>query len=224
MRLTDCFMDVVAYVSYCLKSENIPSFDQVRADILRLVGESEQRFEKGSFTRDDYDLARFAVCAWVDESLIGSSWSDKGQWLKEPLQRIYYQTSDAGELFFQRLNTLGPHQQHVREVYYLCLALGFSGQYCNEGDEFLIDQLKISNLKLLTGSSVGLPSLSREDLFPDAYPGPIDVELPQTKAEKKFSLLTLASVGVPFILFLVLFVIYRFVLSSIGDNIISTVQ
>ncbi len=223
MRLTDCFMDVIAYVSYCLQSDNIPEFTQVKADILRLVGESEQRFEKGSFTRDDYDLARFAVCAWVDESLLGSNWSDKGQWLKEPLQRIYYQTSDAGELFFQRLNTLGPHQQHVREVYYLCLALGFSGQYCNEGDEFLIDQLKISNLKLLTGSSVGLPSLNREELFPDAYPRQIDVaELPQT-AEKKFSLLTIISVGVPFILFLVLFVIYKFVLSSIGDNIISTV-
>ena len=79
-------------------------------------------------------------------------------------------TSDAGELFFERLNAIGPHQRDVREVYYLCLSLGFTGQYCNPGDDFMLEQLRLSNLKLLTGSSMGVPSLDKESLFPDAYP------------------------------------------------------
>ncbi len=223
MKLTDCFMDVVAYVAYFLKSENMPSFDQVRADILRLISESEGAFEKGSFPRDDYDLARFAVCAWIDESIMSSKWDGNVKWQKEPLQRLYYKTADAGELFFERLNTLGPHQQDVREIYYLCLVMGFAGRYCNEGDEFLIDQLKISNLKLLTGSSMGLPSLEKEELFSGAYPIEKEDFVP-IKVEERFSPLMLAGIGVPFVLFFTLYVIYRFVLSGIGENIISTVQ
>ncbi len=223
MRLTDCFMDVIAYVAYLLRSKKMPPYDQVRADILRLISESEGIFEKGSFPRDDYDLARFAVCAWIDESIMSSKWDGNVNWQKEPLQRLYYKTADAGELFFERLNTLGPHQQDVREIYYLCLAMGFAGRYCNEGDEFLIDQLKISNLKILTGSSMGLPSFDKDDLFSGAYPIESEDFVP-VKAEERFSPLMLAGIGVPFILFLTLYVIYRFVLSGIGENIISTVQ
>ena len=46
--------------------------------------------------------------------------------------------------------------------------MGFMGRYCNQGDEFLLEQLKSSNLKLLVGSSVGIPSLERAELFPEA--------------------------------------------------------
>jgi hypothetical protein len=123
----------------------------------------------GRFSSADYDLARFAVFAWIDETILSSNWEGKSRWLGEQLQRRFYNTADAGKLFFERLNTIGPHQLDVREIYYLCLAMGFTGQYCNDGDEYLLEQLKLSNLKLLTGSSMGLPDLKRATLFPDAY-------------------------------------------------------
>ena len=159
MRLADCFSEMIAYTILLQQKKGMESipFDQAIADMDRLMADSERSYETSEFTRPDYDLARFAVFDWVDETIMGGSWEGKRQWQGEQLQRRYFQTSDAGELFFQKLNTIGPHQNHVREVYYICLALGFTGQYCNQGDDMLLEQLKASNLKLLTGSSVDLP-------------------------------------------------------------------
>lgn len=222
MRLTDCFIELVAYVAYFLKTAGSkqPPFDQVKADIQRLMTESEQRFNQGSFSQEDFDLARFAICAWVDESILNCPWNDRGRWQAEQLQRLYYKTTDAGEIFFERLNNLGPHQRDVREVYYLCLAMGFIGRYCNEGDGYLLDQLRTSNLKVLTGSSVGLPSLDRGELFPEAYP--VDSDGLANPSEKtRLTGFTLLCIGAPLVLFVALFVIYYFILGNVGETILS---
>jgi type VI secretion system protein ImpK len=224
MRLVDCFMNLFAYVTYLGKSrtEKQSSYDQVRADIRRLITQSESCLEDETVSREDYDMARFAVFAWIDETIMKSSWDGKNHWQREQLQRLYYQTADAGEIFFERLNTLGPHQRDVREVYYLCLALGFLGQYCNEGDEYLLEQLKTSNLKLLMGSSISIPSLDKRELFPEAYPAE-SVEASPLKSRRRFSPFTLICLCSPLVVYGILFLIYRFVLSNIGQTFISTV-
>lgn len=225
MHLTDCFMELVAYVAYFKKTVNTkqPPFEQVKADITRLLTQSENCLNKGLFPQDDFDQARFAICAWVDEAMLGSAWAHKGQWQRELLQRIYYNTAEAGEEFFERLNKVGLHQRDVREVYYLCLALGFMGRYGHKGDEFLLEQLKASNLKLLAGSSVGIPSLETTDLFPEAHSAaPVDMG-PQ-KQKFRFSVFNIIMLAAPLVLFGLLFIIYRFSLSGIGDNFLNTLQ
>ncbi len=223
MRLADCFTDMMAYTIMLKKKsgmESIP-FDQARAHMDRLIRESQTLSSQANVSAEDYDLSRFAVFAWIDETIMGSNWQGRGQWQGEQLQRIYFQTSDAGELFFQKLNTIGPHQNQVREVYYICLALGFTGQYHNQGDDMLIDQLKTSNLKLLTGSSVDLPALDRMTLFPEAY----DQDQDGTDAgpSRGFSLLTVLAFLVPVGLYGVLFLIYKFVLNNVGETLISRI-
>lgn len=223
MRLTDCFMDVIAYVVYFLKTvAGQTPFEQVKADILRLLGQSEDGVKKGKVSPEDYDTARFAVCAWIDEAILNSAWACKQDWQKEQLQRFYYRTAGAGEEFFERLNALGLHQRDVREIYYLCLVLGFKGRFISPGDEVLLEQLKTSNLKLLTGSSVGLPSLERTELFPEAYPAEA-VEMAAEKPKLYFSPLSILVLAAPVVLFGVLFFIYRFVLRGVGENFLGMV-
>lgn len=217
-------MGVLAYVAYFLKNvaQKQPPYERVKADILRLMSESEEYLKKGLFSQDDYNLARFAICAWVDEAVLNSGWNEKDQWQREQLQRLYYNIADAGEAFFSRLNDLGPHQRDVREVYYLCLALGFMGRYCSEGDKFLLDQVKTSNLKLLIGSSVGLPSLERTDIFPEAYP-PEPGEVASPTEKFSFTPFMLICLGGPVVLFIALYIIYAFILNGIGENFLSMV-
>jgi type VI secretion system protein ImpK len=201
------------------------SFEQVRANMQRLISQSEGHLEQGQFSHEDYNTARFAVFAWVDEVLLSSQWDGRQQWMREQLQRQYYQTAESGELFFERLNTLGPHQRDVREVYYLCLSLGFSGQYCHEGDDFLLEQLKGSNLKLLTGSSMGIPSLDKEELFPEAYPQSQEGgKAPKRLKRGQWSAFTMMCAVAPVALFFLLYVLYKFILGNIGANLIGTVQ
>lgn len=222
MHLTDCFMEVIVYVVYFLRTVATKQspFEQVKADVLRLLSRSEDCPKKGVFSHDDYDAARFAVCAWIDEVILNSPWNQKTQWQREHLQRLYYQTADAGEEFFERLNALGLHQRDVREVYYLCLVLGFKGRFIHPGDEHLLEQLKVSNLKILMGSSIGAPSLERTQLFPEAYPA----EAPEISGPKpgfRFSPLTVGFLAGPVILFGILFLIYQFVLGGVGENFLS---
>jgi type VI secretion system protein ImpK len=215
-------MELIAYVAYFLKTADTkqPPYPLVKSEIDRLSSNSQLICEKGNFSHEDYNLARFAVFAWIDEAILSSRWNEKNRWQAEQLQRIYYQTTDAGELFFDRLNTVGLHQRDVREVYYLCLAMGFAGRHCHAGDEFLLDQLKSSNLKLLSGSSAGLPSLERSELFPEAYATGSGTLLPRRSG---FPFFTLLCLGFPVALYLFFFVIYKFVLSNIGNNLFATV-
>ena len=166
-------------------------------------------------------MARFAVFAWIDEAILNSPWKEKDRWQGEQLQRLHYHTTDAGEIFYERLNAIGFHQREVREVYFLCLALGFTGRFIHAGDEHLLEQLKISNLKLITGSAMDLPNLESEELFPEALP--VTEGFPgQRDARKRFTFYTLGGIAIPVLLFGVLFMIYRFVLENVGDNFIGT--
>jgi type VI secretion system protein ImpK len=224
MRLTDCFVELIAYTAYFSRSvaQKQPSYEQVKADILRTLSQSDDCLKKNLFPPDEYDLARFAVCAWVDEVILNSPWQEKEHWKREQLQRLYYRTTDAGEEFFERLNNVGYHQRDVREVYFLCLALGFMGRYCHQGDDFLLAQVKSSNLKLLLGGSVGPPSLDRAELFPQAYQtGPVEPYV--QKRRYPFSLVNILCLVGPLALFGLLYLVYNFTLNSIMENFFSRV-
>ena len=218
MRLSDCFSEVIAYINYALHGEDQSqiTFEQLREKTNALLIESESCATQCDGAREDYDLARFAICAWIDETVLSSNWDGRRQWQGEQLQRRYYNTTEAGIEFYNRLNMIGLHQGDVREIYYMCLAMGFKGRYCNTDDAILLEQLKDSNLKLLMGSSVGLPNLDKMDFFPEAYPAGTDV-LYQQEKKGLFSLFNLSFLLAPLLLLGVLFVIYHFILGNIVE-------
>jgi type VI secretion system protein ImpK len=73
-------------------------------------------------------------------------------------------------------------------------------------------------LKLLTGTSVGIPDLEKGNFFPEAYPVEAEALTP-SKSGRHFSKFTLIGFAVPVVLFLGLFVIYTFILGHIGDSL-----
>jgi len=224
MQLVDCFIELFSYTSYFIN--NVPSgqksLEQLKTDLTHLIGKSQDNFHSSSLPQGDYDLARFAVLAWIDETILSSDWQEKGKWQGEQLQRTFYQTTDAGEIFFTKLNQLEPGQTQVREVYYLCLALGFTGRYCNPGDEFLLEQLKNSNLKLL-GGAADFPEQTNKKLFPEAYSDRRKVKT-KSSATHRFSAGLLVGAALPVLLYGVLFFLYRFVLSNVGVDFLTTIQ
>jgi len=220
MRLIDCFINIISFVAFFLKSSGTrpSSYDKIRANIQRLIAQSEICIENEKVSREDYDMARFAVLAWVDEAVMSSSWDGRAQWQREKLQRLYYQTEDGGEIFFDRLNTIGLQKREVREVFYMCLALGFTGQYCNAGDEILLEGLKDENLKILTANSIDLSSFEKRELFPEAY----HIESLKSKSLKSrgpFSFFVLICFMAPVVFLGGLFVLYRILLENIGETI-----
>jgi type VI secretion system protein ImpK len=224
MNLIDCFIELIAYVSYLIKSlpGEQPGYERVKADISELIANSQSHCKSHQISSGDFELAQFAVFAWIDEVILSSQWQEKLKWQGDQLQRSYFQTVDAGELFFDKLNELEPLQLGVREVYYICLALGFSGRFCNPGDEFLLNQLKSSNLKLLNGDLATVDALKDKRLFPEAYSDGSGSGV--TVKRRFFRLGTVLAAGAPVILLVLLFVIYQFSLSSVGENLIKSIH
>ncbi len=85
--------------------------------------------------------AKFALAAFVDESVMASEWPGRLDWMSRPLQLEFFGEHTAGERFFERLNKLrhgGEQNIDLLELYYVCLQLGFEGIYKVRGLEQLL--------------------------------------------------------------------------------------
>ncbi len=171
MRIVDSFTDALLFTRKFCRGEIDPMpAEQVRAELQRRFEVSERLCEEMGIAEPIYAAAKFPVVALIDEMLQTSSWEDKANWAKNPLQRIYFDTTNAGAEFYERMNVLkkfGPDRD-VREVYALCLGLGFRGQYFRGEDRKRYEQVKAFNLSLF------LPDEARRNidaatLFPFAY-------------------------------------------------------
>lgn len=93
---------------------------------------------------EDVDKARFALVAFLDETVLDADWSQREPWRDRPLQLDLFAERRGGQRFFDeltQLRRLGEAKREVVEVYHQCLNLGFEGQYRISGREQL-EQLK----------------------------------------------------------------------------------
>ncbi|MBU5613049.1 DotU family type IV/VI secretion system protein [Geomonas azotofigens] len=215
MRLIDCFMPLLAHVVEFRNqvTGTAAEYAQVKAEIRQLLEQAQALSRGGGCDPAHFDEARFIVCAWVDETLLGSQWSGRQLWQHEQLQRLFYNTTEAGVEAFDRLETL--EGEEVREVYCSCLALGFRGRYIGEQGEYVLEQLRTAQLKRLLGEAEAVPPLDGLALFPDALP---ELPVPPIRAvPPPFALTPLSAVLVaaPVILFALMYLVYRYVLNGL---------
>ncbi len=146
--MRELFSEIFAYIllfeQTLRQGEAPPSYEQVRGDVASLFAQTEATAKRQGILTQEYQDARFAVMAWIDETILNNSrWEGCNRWKAFPLQLEYYETRNAGEEFFERLDRLGAEQKEIREIYYLCLSLGFKGQYFL-GME---DELRLSKIR-----------------------------------------------------------------------------
>lgn len=113
----------------------------LRQRITGLFADFEREALGHGYVRDDVDQARFALAAFVDETVLGTDWSQREQWRDRPLQLEMFAQVHAGQRFFDDLNQLrrqGEAKRAVVEVFHQCLNLGFEGQYRISGREQLV--------------------------------------------------------------------------------------
>ena len=171
MRVVDTFTDVLLFVrKFCRgEIESMPA-EQVRTELQALFDRSKTMAEENGILDNYYEAAKFPVVALVDEMLQTSNWTDKSNWSKNSLQRVYFGTTNAGSEFYDRLNVLnkfGPDRD-VREVYSLCLGLGFRGRYFAGEDRKRYEDTKAFNLSLLLPDEAQR-NIDSATLFPFAY-------------------------------------------------------
>ena len=181
------------------------------------VYEMFERFEDNSrragIDNEKIKLSKFALVAFLDETIISSGWAQKDQWLSDPLQIKLFDTFNAGEEFFNHMAELrlrSSQNKDVLEIYYLCLSLGFKGKYQLQSPENLrriIDDLNL-------------------ELHPDAFRS-IDMISPNGKPRQ--SLVQTVKGGLPLwiyplgalVIFALIYMILSFIISGEVDSVVS---
>lgn len=126
---SDCLMLIVQLRG---AGGNLGESEELRRKIESFLDSFERRAKKSGYPLETIQEAKFALVAFIDETLIASEWEYKEDWLSNPLQLQLYNRFDAGDEFYQRLNELrrrGGDAMQIAEVYYMCMALGFKGKY-----------------------------------------------------------------------------------------------
>lgn len=139
-RLAEQFAPCFALIVQLRETDAYGEPDALRQRIKDLLSSVEREARQAGAAPSEIEEARFAVVAFIDETVLSSQWPSRDYWVAKPLQLEFFDRFDAGEEFFARLQRLleqpGSHAE-LLEVYYLCLALGFKGQHMLQDQERL---------------------------------------------------------------------------------------
>jgi type VI secretion system protein ImpK len=219
MHLSDLFVSILTYTRLFLDAPGGEAGDAAafRSQVERQLAEARLAAQDAGFERADIDAASFAVIAWIDESVQCADWQHAAQWGSRPLQKTYFNTTRAGVDFFTRLDALTVNQAAVREVYFLCLAMGFKGRYAADGGRIQLEEIKSREFKTLLGKDA--EALSK--LFPTAYS---EVSVAGPRRRWRISRTDLALFGGPLAVLMLLYLIFRFILSIQVNDLLRLIQ
>jgi type VI secretion system protein ImpK len=115
-----------------------PPPETVQQRMRSLIENMQRRGLELNLAREDILEMSFAIVGFTDEiAVYYGSPALRQFWLSRPLQLSLFQTNNAGEEVFQRLEAhrQDPRRIDVVRVYYMCLVLGFQGKYRVQGGE-----------------------------------------------------------------------------------------
>ncbi|HCJ6373891.1 DotU family type IV/VI secretion system protein [Citrobacter sp. RHBSTW-00671] len=113
------------------------TYEELSMALMNMLEDAERKAYECQFAPEEVKEAKFAIVAWIDEVAMTTLWAGADTWRRFPLQRHYFSTTFAGELFYQRLEQLPELFQGAKETYALVLLAGFQGRYiqCSKHEE-----------------------------------------------------------------------------------------
>lgn len=111
------------------QAEDLHALNRRLGDELRLF---EQRALQAGIESSEVMAARYVLCTLLDEAVVTTPWGNESEWSQMSLLSRFHNETFGGEKFFRLLERLGRNPvKHLAllELMYLCLALGFEGQY-----------------------------------------------------------------------------------------------
>jgi len=109
-----------------------PNVDELRERAIQQVRAFETQARDSGVPREQLAPAHYALCASIDDVVLNTPWGSSGSWGARSLVSSFHQEVRSGERFFALLNQVKENPGSflpVLELMYLCLSLGFQGQY-----------------------------------------------------------------------------------------------
>jgi type VI secretion system protein ImpK len=161
------------------KREHIPDAEVFRRRTMRALQDVERDARSAGYEIDDVRDTHFAVVAFLDSVVLNSAEAGRAEWERKTLQEELFGQTDAGVVFFEKLERFRSRRDSKRladilEVYLLCLLLGFEGRYSGglRGELFSIAERVRSRIENIKGRA--------QRLSPDGLL--LSADVPQTVA------------------------------------------
>jgi type VI secretion system protein ImpK len=128
--------EVLALAVQLPVAANLPPAAELRQRLITTLDGIVSKGRAAGIPDAELAEARYALTAFLDEQILKSSWPGRAEWMNQPLQLLLYREYTAGENFFARLRALLQRgtPSPALQIYYLCMVLGFRGQYGISGD------------------------------------------------------------------------------------------
>jgi type VI secretion system protein ImpK len=106
--------------------------EALRARALQAVQQFDQDLHEAGVSAETANMARYAVCSLLDETILNTPWGSQSIWATSSLLITLYRERTGGERIFQLIDQLSqrPRENHdILEFLFVCLCLGFQGRY-----------------------------------------------------------------------------------------------
>lgn len=187
-----------------LKAGIVAPSNDLRPRVASMLEDFEKRAERYRFNHKIIQVSKFALAAFVDETVLLNNFPNREQWEKYALQLEYFGEQLAGNKFFEKLEAMLGQIDVTKdavEVYYVCMLLGFKGRYAvYEQDKLLAIMQKTANALVKAGKIVPV-ELSPHWLANDQPVPPKKRSMPVWA-----KLMAFGWIGVAFIIYLIMFV------------------
>jgi type VI secretion system protein ImpK len=200
--------------------QHIPDAETFRKRTKATLQEVERVAVSTGYDVRDVRDTHFAVVAFLDSVVLHSKDAVRAEWEKKPLQQELFGQTDAGVIFFEKLDQFRSRRDSeqladILEVFLLCLLLGFEGRYSGgqRGElEGITDSLRM-RIEYIRGRDDHLsPSGS-------SPPAPTPVAVPKVRKNQ------LHLIAIALIVFTVFFfVVAKLDLISMSEDLRSRLQ
>ncbi|TWU31940.1 DotU family type IV/VI secretion system protein [Novipirellula artificiosorum] len=109
-----------------IEAGRAPLPEDISVRVRGVIDHAENRL--GS--RPDWELAKYALVAWVDDLLIEAPWEGRTWWEENRLEFQLFRSGDAFTAFYLQAKKASEFpKKDALEVFYVCVVLGFRGLY-----------------------------------------------------------------------------------------------
>jgi type VI secretion system protein ImpK len=189
----------------------------LRPKLASMFEDFERRAERYRFNPRIVQVSKFALSAFVDETVLTNNFPLRNEWEKNPLQLEYFGEQLAGNKFFEKLdamlNQIDATADAV-EVYYFCMLLGFKGRYAVYEQEKLLATMQNTANALVKAEKIKPVELSPHWLANDQPTPPKKRGMPIWAKVGAF-----AGVGLAVIVYLIMFLMSSSFLKDTVDKL-----
>lgn len=159
-----------------LKAGIVQPSNELRPQITQLLKDFEERALRYRYRESLIQVAKFALAAFVDETVLTNNFPLKEDWERYPIQLEHFGEQLAGKKFYEKLDAM-LRQIDVTadavEIYYVCMLLGFKGMYAVYEQEKLLQTMQKTADALVKAGKISKVELSPHWLVQDQ---PVPVE------------------------------------------------